>query len=393
MEKKIFSMMGRTRTLTLRAISHLSDRPVAIDLFSGAGGLSEGFSQAGIFVALAVENDRSAAATYIHNHCRRKSKYRTQVIESDIAELDFVWIANHFRKGLGRTPDVVIGGSPCQGFSRSNMRTRNILNPGNRLAEYFVRAVRYLRPRFAVLENVADVESFDEGRYIDNLMHAFRNIGYQIDYGVLNAASFGVPQRRRRIFLVAACNGLATDLPNTATSHCNGVNVWDAISDLPSLQNGNTIDVLPYRENKKLTAYQLAMRTRTNGFVQNNLVSRNSELVLRRYPHIPQGGNWENIPDELMTNYHDKTRCHHWIYRRLRENEPSVVLTHYRKSMLIHPRENRGLSVREAARIQSFPDHYVFKGKLGSQQQQVANAVPPLLARAVARQVRRSLGL
>ena len=386
-------MKAYTRTDLLSAIPNTKDRPVAIDLFAGAGGLSEGFSRSGFYIALAVEKDQHAAATYFHNHCRYKTKYRTQLLENNITELDFLGIADQFKQRLRRTPDVVIGGSPCQGFSRSNMRTRNIENPDNRLADYFVRAVRDLRPRFAVLENVADIESFDKGKFIDNLMHAFREIGYEINYEILNAVSFGVPQRRRRVFVVAASDSLVFEFPDPIIPRENGITVWDAISDLPSLPNGNTIDALPYGRYKKLTAYQLAMRTRTNSYIRNNLVSRNSELVLSRYAHIPQGGNWEDVPDRLMTNYRDKTRCHHWIYRRLPEDEPSVAITHYRKSMLIHPRENRGLSVREAARIQSFPDHYVFKGTLGSQQQQVANAVPPLLAKAVARQIRRSLGL
>jgi len=250
-----------------------------------------------------------------------------------------------------------------------------------------------LEPRVAVLENVADVESFNEGRYVDSLKQAFLAIKYRVGYCILNAVDFGVPQRRRRIFLIAARDGLTVDLPEPLPANRTPVTVWDAISDLPTLQNGNVIDALPYRENERLTSYQVALRNRTNGIVRNNTVSRNCDLVVRRYTHIPQGGNWENIPDELMTNYRDKSRCHHWIYLRLREDAPSVTITHFRKSMLIHPRENRGLSVREAARIQSFPDHYIFLGSLGSQQQQVANAVPPLLAKAVAREVRKSLDL
>ena len=106
-------------------------------------------------------------------------------------------------------------------------------------------------------------------------------------------------------------------------------------------------------------------------------------MILERYKYIPQGGNWENIPNRLMKNYADKSRCHTGIYRRLKEDEPSVVIGNYRKNMLIHPTEDRGLSVREAARLQSFPDWFKFKGTIGSQQQQVGNAVPPLLAKAV----------
>ena len=377
----------------LKPVPRVVDRPVAVDLFAGAGGLSEGFREAGFFVALAVEKDSQTAATYAYNHCRWKSTYRSQVLNSDIAKLDFAAIADHLRTGLGRAPDVVFGGPPCQGFSRANMMTRNMSNPANSLAEHFIRAVQGFQPRLAVLENVADVESFDEGRFVEGLKQAFRAIDYTIEYSILNAVDFGVPQRRRRIFLVAARDGLRVELPEPVAQNGNRVTVWDAISDLPGLQNGNAVDAMPYRVREGLTPYQTTMRSRTNGTVRNNLVSRNSDLVKQRYTHIPQGGNWENIPDELMTNYRDKSRCHHWIYLRLREGEPSVAITHYRKSMLIHPRQNRGLSVREAARIQSFPDHFVFQGSLGSQQQQVANAVPPLLARAVARRVRRSLGL
>lgn len=120
---------------------------------------------------------------------------------------------------------------------------------------------------------------------------------------------------------------------------------------------------------------------------RQNYVSRNNDLAIERYTHIPQGGNWRDIPDWLMTNYADKSRCHSGIYRRLRANQPSVVISNYRKSMLIHPTQHRGLSVREAARIQSFPDTFIFKGPISHIQQQIGNAVPPLLAKAVVEQI------
>ena len=113
---------------------------------------------------------------------------------------------------------------------------------------------------------------------------------------------------------------------------------------------------------------------------------------MRRYPHVPQGGNWENIPARLMENYANRTRCHEWIYRRLSVDEPSVVIGNYRKNMLIHPTQDRGLSVREAARLQSFPDTFAFQGSIGLQQQQVGNAVPPLLAKAVFNSILRATG-
>ena len=122
-----------------------------------------------------------------------------------------------------------------------------------------------------------------------------------------------------------------------------------------------------------------------------HLVTRNAAFVLRRYKYIPQGGNWEDIPTRLMRNYKDREDCHTGIYHRLSADEPSIVIGNYRKNMLIHPFEDRGLSVREAARLQSFPDAYQFKGSVGYQQQQVANAVPPLLGQAVFRRIGKSV--
>jgi len=166
--------------------------------------------------------------------------------------------------------------------------------------------------------------------------------------------------------------------------------VRDAIEDLPQLENGALADVLPYgREETQLTGYQSRMRKGTSGArsVSGNLVTRNAKYIVERYHHIPQGGNWENIPEELLANYADFTRCHTGIYHRLSWDQPAKVIGNFRKNMLIHPEQHRGLSVREAARLQSFPDEHVFTGSIGFQQQQVADAVPPLLAEAVATEV------
>ena len=367
------------------------NRFIAVDLFSGAGGMSEGFVRAGFWVTFAIENDPHAATTYAYNHTRNKHKYRTEVLCKDISEVDFKKLQKKVKSATGRDVDVVIGGPPCQGFSRANMRTRNSSNPMNKLVSHFIRAVKELKPRVVVMENVADMEKFENGLFVKDLKSEFNENGYKAKYEVLTATDFGVPQRRRRFFFIAARDGLSISFPKSFVSQDTYVSVWDAISDLPKLRNGNKTDELYYRKSKKLTPYQTMMRRRTNGKVRNNYVSKNGNLVIQRYAYIPQGGNWRNIPEHLMLNYKDKTRCHNYIYRRLREKETSIVITHYRKSMLIHPRQNRGLSVREAARIQSFPDYFIFKGPLVSQQQQVANAVPPLLAKAVAMSVRKIL--
>lgn len=155
-------------------------------------------------------------------------------------------------------------------------------------------------------------------------------------------------------------------------------------SDLPRLTSGAAIDELPYGSDEPLSDYQAAMRCQANCIVSGNLVTQNSPLIIQRYRHIKPGQNWEAIPAKLMKNYADCSRCHTGIYYRLKWKRPSKVIGNFRKNMLIHPSQHRGLSVREAARLQSFPDDYVFIGSIGFQQQQVADAVPPLLAQAVA---------
>lgn len=129
------------------------------------------------------------------------------------------------------------------------------------------------------------------------------------------------------------------------------------------------------------------MRQNAGKTAFNNLVTKNGELIINRYMHIRPGGNWKDIPDHLFKNYKNPNNCHGWIYYRLKWDEPSVVVSNYRKNMLIHPSDHRGLSVREAARLQSFPDEYVFHGRLDFQQQYVANAVPPLLAEKIGKRL------
>ena len=370
-------------------VNKINQKPVAIDLFSGAGGLSEGFIMAGFHVAASVEKNKVAAETQRYNHTYWK-KRRTKVINDDLRNTVDV-IAKLHAEGI-EAVDVVVGGPPCQGFSRANMRTRNRDNSDNELFQQFVSIVDAYKPKIIVIENVADLAVFANSEVVDDIIALLHCIGYRVDVAILNAVNFGVPQKRRRVFFIGTCYKTHIEFPNSEiTDPAKFVSVWDAISDLPPLANGNTIDEMPYGSNVNLTDYQRKMRKGGNTLVRNNLVTRNNDLVIKRYSFIPQGGNWRDIPDELMNNYTNKERCHQRIYHRLPENKPAATITNFRKSMLIHPRENRGLSVREAARLQSFRDDFIFCGGLLHQQQQVANAVPPLLARAVAKSVRRML--
>jgi DNA (cytosine-5)-methyltransferase 1 len=177
---------------------------------------------------------------------------------------------------------------------------------------------------------------------------------------------------------VASRDGHKFTFPKARTTQ---LTVDDALRDLPKLDNGHSQCWSNYGRARP-SDYAASLRGTLQGCC-NHLVTRNAPFVLKRYKHVPQGGNWEDIPSRMMLNYADRSRCHTGIYHRLRQNLPSIVIGNFRKNMLIHPTQDRGLSVREAARIQSFPDSYTFCGSIGFQQQQVGNAVPPLLAFAV----------
>ena len=338
---------------------------VGCDIFSGAGGMSLGAEMAGINVKFAVENNAYAAQSFERNH------EKSNVLVEDIRNVN---PENHFSK----SPFIVFGGPPCQGFSSSNTVTRNSKNKKNNLFEEFIRFIEILSPEWCIFENVEGFVLFQKGKVLEDLSARLQRLGYTTSPKVLVASDYGVPQERRRFFLVGNKSGKKYEFPKP---HKKKFSVADAIFDLPILKNGDSIDELPYKS-KPLSDFAFEMRRNSKKAIQN-YVSRNQDYVVERYKHIKPGQNWKAIPDELMTNYKDKTKCHSGIYRRLNPDLPSVVIANYRKNMLIHPTQDRGLSVREAARLQSFPDDFEFQGPLVHIQQQIGNAVPPLLAKAI----------
>lgn len=339
-----------------------------VDIFAGAGGLSLGATEAKIDIKLAVEFDKDAAETYRFNHPN------VLLLEENIVNvspLDYI----------KEPPFIVFGGPPCQGFSASNTRTRNLNNKKNFLYHEFVRFVQELKPDWFLFENVEGFKRFRQGKVARWLFEAFENapIKYNLSEKVLCAIDYGVPQKRNRYFLVGNKLNLDFKFPDKLTA--KPLAVSDAFSDLPKLKNGDRIYKKPYRK-VELSDYAKMMRRNSTSSLQNE-VSRNRDYVIERYKYIKPGQNWSAIPPELMKNYKDRTNCHSGIYRRLLPTEPSCVISNYRKNMLIHPFEDRGLSIREAARLQSFPDNFIFKGKLENKQQQIGNAVPPLMAQSV----------
>ena len=343
--------------------------PIGIDIFSGAGGLSLGAEMAGFEIRFAVEKDKSAAMTYRHNHPN------TLVLEDDIHNINPL---EHLQ--ANEHVSIVFGGPPCQGFSSSNTMTRNMRNPNNSLFEEFLRFVYEIEPDWFLFENVEGFVHFENGRIQHLVEQRFREMGYEVFPKVLWASDYGVPQHRNRFFMVGNRLGIDFEYPEPFGTK---ITVNDAIADLPDLVNGQQEDVLPYKLYANQASKYAQMMRKGSKHSRQNYVSRNADYVIERYNFIGQGQNWKAIPDELMQNYANKSNCHSGIYRRLKADEPSVVISNYRKNMLIHPFQDRGLSVREAARLQSFPDKFIFDGCLMSIQQQIGNAVPPLLAKAV----------
>ena len=348
-----------------------TENRIGIDIFSGAGGLSLGAENAGITIALAVEKHPAAARTFIKNHPH------TQVLCDDISTINPL-------KYVGKNPFIVFGGPPCQGFSLSNTKTRTSDNENNFLFLEFVRFVQLLKPDWFLFENVEGIKTFNNGETVKEIKACFKKIGYDTTEDILYASDYGVPQHRNRFFMVG--NRIEVDF-TFPKKNPNKVNVEDAISDLPKLKNGDSFEELAYKKQiSDVSPFAKKMR-RKSEYSRQNFVSRNMDYVLERYRHIKQGENWKAIPSGLMKNYANVNNCHSGIYKRLDPSLPSVVISNYRKNMLIHPFEDRGLSVREAARLQSFPDHFIFEGTLMHIQQQIGNAVPPLLAEAIFKKI------
>jgi len=269
---------------------------IGVDIFSGAGGLSIGALNAGIHVPIAIEKDPNAAKTFERNHPESK------VITNDIVQVD--------TESLNvQNPFIVFGGPPCQGFSLSNSKTRNDNNKNNRLYHEFVRFIRELNPKWFLFENVEGIVSFNKGETVKKIEADFEKLGYTINSKVLTASDYGVPQDRNRFILIGNREGIRFEFPKKLDGK---VTVKEAIDDLPDLENGQSIDRLPYR--KKPSNYAKKMRDGSRKAKQN-YVSRNTELVLERYKHIKQGENWKAIPNHLMQNYANKNNCHSGIYK------------------------------------------------------------------------------
>lgn len=329
-------------------------RPKVIDLFAGVGGLSLGFEKCGFDVILANEYDPSIAAAYEMNH------KGTKMIVGDITALD---LEKTFGSYEGKV-DVVIGGPPCQGFSQKGQR-KTIHDERNFLFKYYVRVVGLVKPRYFVMENVPNLLTAEGGYFRKEIEELFNSMGYQLKMGVLNASDYGVPQNRRRAVIIGKRNGDAPALPKP---HNATVTIWDAISDLAYLNSGEGSEEQEYRFEPQ-SEYQKKLRNGSN-VLYNHVATKHSKLALERLAMIPPNAGREVLPKEHLTK-----SIYSGTWTRMRKDEISVTITTRfdtpSSGKFTHPFLNRAITVREAARIQSFPDSFKFTGNKGSQMKQV----------------------
>lgn len=379
-----------------------------IDLFSGAGGLSCGLEMSEFHSVLGAEIHPVYAKTYSINHPK------TFVFNEDIYKISpekILELANLKRGEL----DLLAGGPPCQGFS-INAPVRNNDDKRNILFKEFIRIASYIKPKALIIENVPGIVSFNNGLVVEEIYDSLKGIGYSVDHRILFAGHYGVPQTRFRTIFIAVRDGGNIVFPEpthnvTAVANFSKskelcfriekektnllkkkVTVWDAISDLPEIEAGQCINDTPYSI-FPISDYQIMMRNGSNK-IFNHISSNLGSLNKERLKYIPQGGSWRDIPFDLLPSGLKRARRsdHTKRYGRLHPNELcSTILTkcdpHW--GSFFHPTQTRTLSVREAARIQSFPDRYIFTGRLTEQFEQVGNAVPPLMAKAIGDAVKK----
>ncbi len=352
-----------------------------IDLFCGAGGLSEGFRQGGYTVLAGQDFDDKAGATFASTH--PEATFIGGPIQN-VSPQQLLKAANARRGEI----DVIVGGPPCQGYSVYNHQ-RGVNDPRAGLFREYLRIVEGIHPRWLVMENVTGITSIADGGIVREIFEGMNSLGYRVDKQILRAEEFGVPQERRRVFFVAT----RTDAPILFPKPTHGegllpyVTIWDAISDLPKLNNGEKAENRQYASAPK-NDYQASLRG-TCTIAQNHSAPRLSPVNEERMKHIPPGGSWRDIPFHLLPEGMKKAKRSDHTKRYGRPRKTDLACTILTKcdvhwGAYIHPVQNRALSVREAARLQSFPDFFVFQGSSTDQYVQVGNAVPPLLGKKVA---------
>ena len=350
-----------------------------IDLFAGCGGFSVGFEKAGCEIVKAVEFDKEIASSYSHNHPN------TLMFAEDIGD---IVDDDHFTRGEA---DIIIGGPPCQGFSMAGARIREknafMNDPRNYLFRHYVNVVKIVRPKVFVFENVKGILSKDKGEIFNEIVSAFGNAEnfdgdkYYVHHKVCKAVDFGIPQRRERVILIGVLNQdfdidkvfiNAKELTRKSyPEFFEPVTLYDAISDISApTDTGKT------KLGSAKTSYQRVLRNK-DGVISNHVATKHNNLAVGRMRKVSSGQNWTALDEEIHS-------VHSGAYGRLDWNLPTMTITTRFDTpaggRFIHPEQNRTLTPREAARVQSFPDSFEFTGSKSSICKQIGNAVPPKLS-------------
>jgi len=371
-----------------------------IDLFSGAGGLAEGFRQGGWSIRAANDIDANAGDTF------RLNFPESAFFEGPISALDPRKLLREAGLRQGEL-DCLIGGPPCQSFSYNNHQ-RSATDARARLFRKYLEIVRALFPKTLVMENVPGMLTIGNGRIVEEIKKGLRALGYESEVRIVYCEDYGVPQERRRVFVLASRVGQPSELfprgthgPSEKSSNTfvhrwelprsekarPFVTVWDAIGDLPRLRNGGGAEVAEHTKDAS-TRFQRCARGQATK-IRNHVGHALTESALKRISHVSEGGNWTEIPRRLLPAGMKRAQRsdHTKRYGRLRRTGPaSTLLTkcdpHW--GAYVHPTQNRTITVREAARLQGFPDRFRFAGNfIGMQYEQIGNAVPVPVARAI----------
>lgn len=333
-----------------------------IDLFCGCGGLSKGFEMAGFNTVLAIDFWKDAVETFNNNH---KNKV---AICDDVSK-----ISNDFLDDFTKKNKItgIVGGPPCQGYS--TVGKRDINDDRNYLYLQYCRIVEKVKPEFFVLENVKGLLTLNNGKFKEDIVERFTKLGYIVDYKILNSADYGVPQNRNRVFFI----GIKNKKFKFPKEKLKKVTTYEAISDLTSYEDKYTTSAQ--------TSYQKNMRG-NNKQLKNNEFTVHTEKTIDVISKIPDGGKITDLPKEFW-----EIRKYNKAFQRMNSKlQSNTIDTGHRN--YFHYSENRIPTVRESARIQSFPDNFIFYGSRTSQYKQVGNAVPPLLANAIAIEIMKQIG-
>lgn len=387
-----------------------------LDTFAGAGGFSLGFELAGAKVIGAIEMDSWACETFKFNHPN------ATVMQGDITTMSDEQILNSFGKF---NPDIVLGGPPCQGFSICNKNSGDPKDPRNSLFEEFIRVGRLLKPQVMIMENVPNLikaKTENKELVIDIIKSELKNLGYHVEHRILEATDYGVPQIRRRLVVIATRKKLDNPFPEKTHTTMSAPDLleaglrkcptlWEAISDLPEIEAREGSEEAEYSMPPH-NEYQRLLRKGASKLFNHKSMNHSKRLV-ERFASMNWGDSTSDVPDHLRPLKRNSTEFSEKAYdqnnRRMHPDRQCHTIPASFYANFVHPYKNRNFTAREGARIQSFPDWYVFKGKPTvvshkllhregrleekhlCQYNQIGNAVPPIMAKAIAENILKQL--